>query len=465
MLFFQLDKDQAIPLYEQLYIGIKNTITKKQLGVGTRLPSKRELAEFFNISQTTVELAYAQLLAEGYIMSKPRIGYFVEEIDSLPFREAAPVLPPQQTVNHTTFITDFSTAKIDEDAFPFTIWRKYAKDVLDTPFKYLPQTGERQGELALRIEIAKYLHQSRGIQCQPEQIVIGSGTEQLLPMILKLLGDDVLFALENPGYSPIPRTQLAQLAIPIDVDQDGLIIEQLQQTNANVVYVTPSHQFPTGAVLSANRRTQLLKWATKEENRYIIEDDYDSEFRYIGKPIPALQGLDQHDRVIYLSTFTKSLMPSLRVAYFVLPPTLVYRYQQDFNYYSSTVPRFEQHILANFMKDGHFAKHLNRMRKTYRKKHDKCIDVFTNYYPDITISGDAAGTNMLISFDHEHSELKLQAAAREQSIHIMPLSNYYLTTKTPSKRSFLLGFGYLPLNEIEGKIHHLMRIWNTSKNA
>ncbi|MEK4697998.1 PLP-dependent aminotransferase family protein [Solibacillus sp. FSL R7-0668] len=463
MLFFQLDKEQTIPLYEQLYIGIKNAITTKQLDVGSRLPSKRELAEFFNISQTTVELAYAQLLAEGYIMSKPRIGYFVEEVDSLPIREVASVLPPQQAATKTIFTSDFSTAKIDEDAFPFTIWRKYAKDVLDTPFKHLLQTGERQGELALRIEIANYLHQSRGIKCLPEQIVIGSGTEQLLPMILKLLGGNMRLALENPGYSPIPRAQLEQVAIPIDVDQDGLIIGQLQNSNANIVYVTPSHQFPTGAVLSANRRTQLLRWAAETENRYIIEDDYDSEFRYIGKPIPALQGLDTNDRVIYLSTFTKSLMPSLRVAYFVLPPALVYRYQEHFNYYSSTVPRFEQHILANFMKDGHFAKHLNRMRKTYRKKHDKCIDVFANYYPQITISGDAAGTNMLISFDHEHSELTLQTIAREHGIYIMPLSNYYLTAKQPTKRSFLLGFGYLDLDEIETKLHHLMTVWKISK--
>ena len=177
-----------------------------------------------------------------------------------------------------------------------------------------------------------------------------------------------------------------------------------------------------------------------------------------------MQGLDQHDRVIYLSTFTKSLMPSLRVAYFVLPPTLVYHYQEHFDYYSSTVPRFEQHILASFMKDGHFAKHLNRMRKTYRKKHDKCIDVFTKYYPDITISGDAAGTNMLISFNHKYSELELQAIAREHSIHILPLSNYYLTEKALAKRSFLLGFGYLLLDEIEEKIHRLMAIWGISKN-
>ena len=358
-----------------------------------------------------------------------------------------------------TYEVDFSSAKIDEDAFPFTIWRKYAKDVLDTPFKQLLQTGERQGELALRIEIANYLHQSRGIQCKPEQIVIGSGTEQLLPMILKLLGDDVLLALENPGYSPIPRSQLNQLAIPVAVDTDGLIVEQLQRTDANVVYVTPSHQFPTGAVLSANRRTQLLKWAAKVSNRFIIEDDYDSEFRYIGKPIPALQGLDQNNRVIYLSTFTKSLMPSLRVAYFVLPPTLVKRYQEHFNYYSSTVPRYEQHILANFMKDGHFAKHLNRMRKIYRKKHDKCIEVFSTHYPQITISGDAAGTNILIALAHEQSERELHNMALQNGIHILPLSNYDLTKPKNENRIFLLGFGNLPLHTIENVLHQLMHVW------
>ncbi|MGN7479594.1 PLP-dependent aminotransferase family protein [Solibacillus silvestris] len=465
MLFFQLQKEHTIPLYEQLYIGIKNTIINNQLVVGARLPSKRELAEFFSISQTTVELAYAQLMAEGYIISRPRIGYFVEEIDALPFREnVAAKIDFQQTSQQIEYEIDFSSAKIDEDAFPFTVWRKYAKDVLDTPFKHLLQTGERQGELALRIEIANYLHQSRGIKCNPEQIVIGSGTEQLLPMILKLLGNDVLLAFENPGYSPIPRHQLSQLAIPIAVDADGIVVEQLQKTNANAVYITPSHQFPTGAVLSANRRTQLLKWAAKSADRFIIEDDYDSEFRYIGKPIPALRGLDQNDRVIYLSTFTKSLMPSLRVAYFVLPPTLIKRYQEHFNYYSSTVPRFEQHILAKFMKDGHFAKHLNRMRKIYRKKHDKCIEIFSNHYPEITVSGDAAGTNILIAFPHEKSEQELQKIARQNSIYILPLSNYFLTEQHYPKRTFLLGFGHLLLHEIEQKIHKLMTIWDIPKN-
>ena len=256
------------------------------------------------------------------------------------------------------------------------------------------QIGHQQGELCtartncpLFISITRYA-------CTPDQIVIGSGTEHLLPMILRLFDDDSKLAIENPGYSAIPRNELKQRAIPISVDDDGLVVDELDQSNADLVYITPSHQFPTGAVLSAARRAQLLKWAAGLANRYIIEDDYDSEFRYIGKPIPALQGLDQNDKVIYLSTFTKSLMPSLRVAYFVLPTALIAKYQKLLSYYSATVPRFDQHILANFMRDGHFAKHLNRMRKIYRKKHDKLIQVLTKHYPNITISGDVAGMHI-----------------------------------------------------------------------
>lgn len=463
MLYFQLHKDNIIPLYEQLYIGIKNAISKQQLAVGARLPSKRELADFFSISQTTVELAYAQLLAEGYIMSKPRVGYFVEDIDELPF-----VLPTNTEIHtmmkeNPTYSINFSSAQIDENSFPFTIWRKYAKDVLDTPFKHLLQTGERQGELALRIEIANYLHQSRGVKCTPEQIVIGSGTEQLLPMILNLFDDHAQLALENPGYSPTHRDQLKQLAIPVSIDMDGIIVEELQKTTANLVYVTPSHQFPTGAVLSANRRTQLLKWAAQAPDRYIIEDDYDSEFRYTGKPIPALQGLDQNERVIYLSTFTKSLMPSLRVAFFVLPPALLKRYQTDFTYYSATVPRFEQHILANFMKDGHFSKHLNRMRKIYRKKHDKLIAIFSSQFPEVHVSGDAAGTHILISVPHHQTEQQLHDIALNEGIRIAPLSNFTLTANQSHERVFLLGFGNIPLALLEESVQQLMACWGIRK--
>ena len=248
MLIFQLEKYTKKPLYEQLYNGIKQAIITKKIEVGTKLPSKRKLADFLNISQTTIEIAYAQLLAEGYITSKPRVGYFVETIDELPYlqQEDIPTL-----IAHTKqqFEIDFNPSAIDTESFPFSIWRKYAKDIFDENYKELLLSGHPQGEYELRTEISNYLFQSRGVLCSPEQIVIGSGTEQLLPMVIRLFNDDAQFAIENPGYPAVHRifTQHKRTVHPIPIDDEGMIIHKLRNTTANIVYITPSHQFPTGA--------------------------------------------------------------------------------------------------------------------------------------------------------------------------------------------------------------------------
>ncbi len=459
--YIDLQKEHDKPLYEQLYAQLKQAIITQQIPTETKLPSKRELGDFLNISQTTIELAYGQLLAEGYIISKPRIGYFVEAIDELPYVEKELPSPISDEQEKPTNHFDFSAGKIDEEHFPFHLWRKYAKDIFDAPSKHLLQSGHPQGEWILRQEIARYLLESRGIHCSPEQIVIGSGTEQLLPMILLLFESDTKIALENPGYVAIPHSQMDR-AIPVAIDGDGVIVEELEKTNADLIYITPSHQFPTGAVLSAARRTQLLKWANRSPERYIIEDDYDSEFRYIGKPIPALVSMDRGDHVIYMSTFSKSLMPSLRVAYFVLPPSLLPRYKEKFSHYAATVPRFDQHILANFMRDGHFSKHLNRMRKIYRKKHDKVMAVFSQHYPHIRITGDSAGMHMLLSIPSEKSEQQLLQQATQARLAIKPLSRYLFAPQQTIHPTFILGFGGLPMEQIEEAIHALMTSFYTN---
>ncbi|AVK82081.1 GntR family transcriptional regulator [Lysinibacillus sp. B2A1] len=466
MLLFQLEKDGGKPLYDQLYSGIKEAIITKKISVGEKLPSKRKLSDFLNISQTTIEIAYAQLLAEGYIMSKARVGYFVEEIDELPYIHQDTVASLSELPKKKTYKIDFNPASIDIHAFPFQTWRKYAKELFDDTSKELLLTGEPQGELSLRTEIANYLYQSRGVVCSPEQIVVGSGTEQLLPMILRLFSDDTYFALENPGYPAVHRmfSQHKRKVYPITVDDEGILIHELEKTSADVVYITPSHQFPTGAVLSATRRAQALNWAAQSTSRYIIEDDYDSEFRYTGKPIPALHALDRNDKVIYMSTFTKSLMPSLRVAYFVLPPKLLATYNDVFNYYSSTVPRFDQHIVANFMRDGHFAKHLNRMRKIYRKKHDKLTSILENYSNQIKITGEQAGMHILLEVQHALTEKHLQELASNAEIGIYPLSDYRLDRTVTSQAQFLLGFGGIPVHEIEQSIEKLMDCWDIKKH-
>lgn len=455
-LMIPLQKMSSIPIYEQLYDGIKKAILKGQLHKHTKLPSKRQLAEFLSISQTTVELAYGQLLAEGYIRSEARVGYFVEDILELPYIEqAAPTLEPSDSVRNDIRY-NFSPSLIDEQSFPFSTWRKYAKLAIDEFNSHLLQTGHRQGEYALRLEIANYLYHSRGIECQPEQIVIGSGTEHLLPMILRLFDEPTKIAFENPGYSAIPFSQLNDQHVFIPVDDDGLRVMDLEKSDANIVYVTPSHQFPTGAILSASRRAQLLKWAIGQNDRYIIEDDYDSEFRYVGKPIAALQSLDQNSKVIYLSTFTKSFMPSLRVAYFVLPKTLLQTYKERLSHYSSTVPRLDQHILASFMRDGYFSKHLNKMRKIYRKKHDKVIQTFSTFYPKVTITGEEAGMHLLIHVPSDIPEQELVNHAKKQGILITSLTTYLFEPLEREQATFLVGFGGIPFEQLEEAIHALM---------
>lgn len=464
MLMFQLDKHIKTALYEQLYEAIKSSIIERKIQTNDKLPSKRKLADFLNISQTTVELAYGQLLAEGYVLSKPRIGYFVEDIDTLAYvnQEQHKKSIAQKNVE---IAIDFNPGQIDTQAFPFTTWRKYMKDSIDEEKPELLLVGNAQGEYELRQEIANYLYQSRGVQCSPEQIVIGSGTEQLLPMIVQLLGDEHTYAIENPGYATIHYIfkQQQQATTSISVDQDGMNIKELNQSNATIAYVTPSHQFPTGAILSASRRVQLLNWASKKSLHYIIEDDYDSEFRYTGKPIAALQGMDQEGKVIYMSTFSKSLMPSLRIAYFVLPPKLLEKYNEQYNYYTCTVPRIDQHTLARFMKDGHFSKHLNRMRKIYRKKLENILAQFKLYGDKVIISGEQAGMHVMIKANHRLNAVELSQLALSNSIRITPIEHYLITNHTTYSQHLLLGFGGIAESEINASIDTLMHTFGFEK--
>lgn len=466
--FTQVDKSSSIPLYEQLYLEMKRSIIRGDLAVGTKLPSKRQLSEFLAISQTTIELAYAQLVAEGFILAVARSGYYVEQVDEIAYVEEYREEPTHfeaEAVKHKYQI-DFNSGRIDTAAFPFNQWRKYAKDVVDERFHDLLLLGHPQGDVELRQEIANYLYSSRGVRCTAQQVVIGSGTEQLMPLLIRLLGKDAVYAVENPGY---PMTHHLfdnhdRQTLAISVDEDGMQVAELENQFATVAYVTPSHQFPTGAILSASRRVQLLNWASSQEGRYIIEDDYDSEFRYVGKPIPSLQGMDQRERVIYMSTFSKSLMPSLRIAYFVLPKHLLTEYHRTFPYYSSTVPRLDQHVLAQFMRDGHFSKHLNRMRKLYRKKLEKLTQALDDYKPTVLISGEQAGMHIVLTIESQLDDRELVELAKQADIRVYALSEYSQgVIAKGQKPQILVGFGGFPEDEIEPAIKNLMDAWNIKK--
>lgn len=460
MLLIKLNKENNIPLYEQIYEQIREGIIEGKLVVGEKLPSKRKLGEFLDVSQTTIELSYGQLVAEGFITSKPRRGYFVQEIGELAY-----VQPVEQAFSNVQqrqkeLVIDFSPGKIDTAYFPFTQWRKYAKDVIDESAQHLLLLGHPHGDYELRQEIAKYLYHSRGVDCTPEQIIVGSGTEQLMPLLIRLLGPDATYAIEDPGY---PLTHHVffhnnREAIPIAVDDEGMDVQALQQSSATVAYVTPSHQFPTGTVLSAGRRTALLNWASSNEQHFIIEDDYDSEFRYTGRPIPSLQGMDKADNVIYISTFSKSLMPSLRIAYMVLPQVLLENYEKAFIHYSSTVPRLDQHTIARFMADGHFSRHLNRMRKVYKRKLQLLTDALQQYAPHVSYSGDEAGMHILINVHTGADEETLENAAFAEGIRVYGLQAYRTATKSDIP-SFLIGFGGLADKDIRNAVEQLMSAW------
>lgn len=461
MLTFSLEADSNVPLYEQLYLHIRQAIVDDTLTTGTKLPSKRKLGDFLDVSQTTVELAYAQLLAEGYIESLPRKGFYVLPQEELYVRRGSSVIEPLPVKK--TYDFDLYPSQIDTTAFPFERWRRHLKQVVSEENHDLLSLGSVQGDFVLRQEIATYLYHSRGVHCFPEQIVVGSGTEQLLPQLLELLPDTTTFGIEDPGY-PLTRQLFAhqqRTFIPIPVDESGVRVDLVEQAAIYALYVTPAHQFPTGTILSVSRRQRLLNWAS-ERQTYVIEDDYDSEFRYSGKPIPSLQSMDQNERVVYLSTFSKSLMPSLRIGYMVLPPPLLNRYRERYRHFTCSVPRFEQHTLAEFMATGDFEKHLNRMRKTYRRKLEIIIAAFKPYEPIVSITGASAGLHVVLSVQTTKSSEELKRLAEAASIRINAMTDYRINS-SDTVPQLLFGFAALSEEVLPAAVSALMSCWNIEK--
>lgn len=454
-------KDES-PLYQQLYQQIKNEIVAGRLVYGTRLPSKKQLERSLNISQTTVETAYSQLISEGYIDSVPRRGYFVaakEEL-SMPKATRGSMVDKPKSRRKQRFDYDFSPGQIDCSLFPFNKWRSLYREAISQENQHLLMLGSPAGEELLREEIRNHLYQSRGVVCSIDQIIIGAGIEQLLPQLVFLLGNSSVYAVENPGYK-LTRHVLSsnqRRSLLLDVDAEGAIIERLAELPANVVYVTPSHQFPLGSIMSINRRIALLNWAYSAKDRYIIEDDYDSEFRYFGRPVPSLYSLGEGKKVIYLSTFSKSLIPSLRVGYMVLPRALIENYKREFSHYASCVSRIDQQVLGNFMKSGDFARHLNRMRIAYRKKVETIIKILEPSRGSIEISGETAGLHLLLSFSGMVKESELIDLARKAGVKVVGLSNFY---HEPSQKSagIVLGFGNMTEEKIGLGLQRLIGAW------
>lgn len=462
MLSIHLNRTSSTPLYEQLYDYIKKEIIEGRLKYGSKLPSKRKLSEFLKVSQNTVENAYEQLVAEGYIEGLPRKGYFVLAYEDLEYVQTKTNFETEETTVKKDIKYDFHPSRIDTENFPFSQWRKYARDTIDYAHRSLLLHGDKQGELELRKQIAHYLYHARGVKCSAEQIIIGAGSDILLQQLILLFDKNTMYGIENPGYHVILHIleSYQNKVQPLEVDDDGVKIESVEKANTDVVYVTPSHHFPYGSVLSVNRRIKLLKWAADKENRYIIEDDYDSEFRYSGKSIPSLQSMDYSEKVIYLGSFSKSLIPSLRISYMVLPKPLLQKYKEkELSYYHCSVSRMDQHILSQFMKEGDFEKHLNRMRKIYRRKLEKTLNVLKPYKDIVDVIGEHSGLHIVLTVKSGMKEKELVELALKSGIKIHPLSSYLLEKKADSAPKIIFGFAGIPEDELEFAIELLLEGW------
>ena len=432
------------PLYEQLYRHLAREIGSGKLPSGGKLPSKRRMCALLGVSMSTVDAAYSLLAAEGYVTVRPRSGYTVADLLPLTPPPAADVPKAQQSQPRWRY--DCSTSAVDTSVFPFSSWARITKEaVYENPD--LLQRGHPQGDLPLRTALADLLGQYRGVRCSPEQIIVGAGADWLLSMVLQLLPEHTELALEDPGYPAAyaAAARLGRRAVPVPVDGEGMCPEALEASGASLAYVTPSHQFPLGVTMPAGRRSRLLHWAYAAPGRYLIEDDYDSEFRYSSRPIPALQGLDREGRVVYLGTFSRSIAPAIRVAYLILPPALLERYRAEFSHGACTVSRFEQEALRRFLVQGLYGRHLRRAGNLYRRKCALFAQALSAI-DGVTLSGQQAGLHFLLTLPRL-SEAELVERAAERLVRVPPLSRYCRRVP-PLPSTVVVGFAGLTEEEL-----------------
>lgn len=449
-------------LYMHLYKCIKNDILEGKLCSGTKLPSKRSFAKNLALSNITVENAYAQLQAEGYIYSLPRKGFFVSDISniekSLSREEAIKHIARK---NNLAQNMDLVSNKANPDYFPFSIWTKLMREVINKNDAELMTVSPAGGIFELRNAICNYLKEFRDMNVRPEQVIIGAGTEYLYGLIIQLLGYDKIYAVENPGYKKIAKVYNSNNVEckVVSLDKEGIDIKRLEKIEADVLHISPSHHYPTGIVTSIGRRYEVLGWASRKETNYIIEDDYDSEFRMTGKPIPTLQSIDMIEKVIYMNTFTKSLSPTIRISYMVLPYKLLDRFYSKLGFYSCTVSNFEQYTLAKFINEGYFEKHIIRMRNIYRNLRDRILDAIKksrlNDY--VKVSEEEAGLHFLLNIKTKLSDKELKALAEKRGINISCISEYYFDDSIKNlEHTLIINYSSIRIEDIDKVINMLL---------
>ncbi len=440
-LSFVLDPHSRTPMYLQLHDRLARDIAAGAIRAGERLPGKRTAARLLGISVSTVDGAYQLLASEGYIASKPRSGFITCPIERLPQVNPPPREAPEAPSEAAPAVS-FLTGGMDGTLFPFRTWARLFKETLYTRPDLLNH-GDPRGDADLRQAIARYLYRARGVLCRPDQILVGAGMEYLLGLLCALL-KGARAALEDPGY---PKTHQILTAggletVFVPLDGQGVPPASLDAAGADLVYLTPSHQFPTGLVTPAGRRSALLKWASQGE-RWIIEDDYDSEFRFDGRPMPCMQALSP-ERVIYTGTFSRTIAPAIRVAYLVLPPSLSERYETELGFYSSTVSRFEQQTLFRFLDEGHFDRSLARARSRCRERRDLLIDELRRAFgPRCRLENTHTGLGFLFLPETDLSEREITSRAAARGLALRCLGDYRAVPDPAAPPTLVLGFASL----------------------
>lgn len=465
-LFLTVDRNSKDPLYVQIYHYIKNEIVEGRLTPGTSLPSIRKLSQQLSVNKMTLESAYDQLVIEGLIESRPRSGYYINKIDLGYFRR--PANNERKTIlkdRKHSYKYDFALDHIDVDHFPTSTWRKLTTDVLTNHFDEIANTGDPQGDINLRQQIADYVRYSRGVNCTEEQVVIGPNSQIMLSLICRLIGinNGGKVALGEPGYSLATYMfkALGCTIKTISMEKDGLNQKELVESGASLVFTSPSSQFPFGNMMTIQKRIQLLEWASST-NAYIVEDDYLSEYRYYGQLIPSLQSLDRDERVIYMGTFHGGLLPAINIGYFILPSHLVSEYYKNYYDIQQTTSQIEQRVLSLFIKNGHWEKHRFRMREIYRLKYEKIVNSIEEHFKEKAIVWKGqTGLHIVIQIVSNESEAKLLQMAKNGGVSIYSYSETWYRKENNSIQipTFMLGFGGLSLDEIDMGIKLLYTIW------
>ncbi|WP_032122483.1 PLP-dependent aminotransferase family protein [Clostridium amazonitimonense] len=467
MIYIQQNSND--PIYIQIYRQIKEDIEQGNIVHGERLTGIRTLAQTLGIGRNTVSQAYTQLAVEGYIQARHGAGFFVLDASNkvkernYVLQDISSLSVERSELKEPVSLYDFQYGGLPYEQFPFKLWRKYTSQILLSPQKdVVNQYPDKQGDLLLRQEIKKYLHRSRGMVCCEEQIIIGSGLHYSLDILCKILRkENNTIAMEEPGYNGAKDVFINNNynLYPIPANKDGLILSSIHGSGACAAYVTPSHQFPYGTVMPIFQRKELLNWAIASD-AYVIEDDYDSELRYDANPVPALHSLDTEDRTIYIGTFSKSLSPSLRVNYMVLPVRLLTRYYSMFHSYNSPVSWLTQHVLAAYMRDGNYEIHVRKMCLTYKRRHDVFVQEATKMFGrKVILHGRGAGLHFILEFQDGKEQQWLIKQAEKVGVKVYSMIPFWNHRNDCPQNIIFAGYSLLSEQQIREGIALLKSAW------